>query len=84
MRMMVSFTFDPADREQITPLAPQARERITELREAGRLDALYLAANGANGWLVFRGDDEGAMRRDAESLPHRPFMRGMTYTPLRD
>lgn len=84
MRMMVSITFNPADRAQIMPLAPQERARIAELREVGRLETLYLAADGSRGWLVFRGDDEAAVQRDMESLPHRHFVRGVTYTPLRD
>ncbi len=83
MKMMVHFRFDPADAATIAPLIPAEQARIGELREAGTVEALYLAGNRAQGWLVLQGENEDAIAEALASLPLHPYMT-VTSTPLRE
>jgi len=81
--MMVHFQFNPADAAKIAPLIPAEQARIGELREAGTVEALYLAGNRAQGWLVLQGESEAAIAEALASLPLHPYMTA-TSTPLQE
>ena len=83
MKMMVHFQFDPADAAKVAPLIPAEQARMGELREAGMLDALYLAGNRAQGWLVLQGETQAAIAEALASLPLHPYMTA-TSTLLRE
>jgi len=83
MRMMVHFRFDPTDAAKVAPLIPAEQARIGELREAGTLEALYLAGDRAQGWLVLQGENEAAITDALASLPLHPYMIA-TSTPLQE
>ncbi len=54
---------------------------MRELREAGAIDALYLAGDRAQGWLVMQGESEAEIESALASLPMHPYMQ-TTLTPL--
>jgi len=74
VKMMEHFRFDPADAAKIAPLIPAEQARTGELREAGTLEALYLAGDRAQSWLVLQGESEAAIADALASLPLHPYM----------
>ncbi len=73
MRMMASITYDSAQREVIAPLIPAEQARVKELMEQGLIDALYIAADQSNAWLVMQGESQEQIQQALDSLPLSPY-----------
>jgi muconolactone delta-isomerase len=74
MRCMVRFTTRNPGSEDVLSLIPAERERVRELSEEGTLEALYLAADRAGGWIVMRGPSLAWVERALASLPLHPYL----------
>jgi muconolactone delta-isomerase len=82
MRWMVTLTFDPAQGDKIGPLIPAEQARVAELRQEGKLEAIYIS-QGNQVWLILRAATEGDVHAILDTLPLHPYARS-DVAALRD
>jgi hypothetical protein len=74
-RHMVSFTFVPGHRAEVTALIPQEQAHVKVLKEDGTIEALYLNyENGGRGWIVMKGESKEEVQKALEAFPLHPYM----------
>lgn len=83
MRFMVRFTHRDPGREEVASLIPAERARVAELRSAGTLEALYLAADRSGGWIVMQGPSLEWIEEALATLPLYPYL-DFELTALQD
>lgn len=79
MKLMVALTMrnDPA----MSALIPAEQAHIRELKQQGKVDALYVGAS-SHVWLIMDAASEDDVRQAVEAFPLRPFMEHIAVEPL--
>lgn len=74
MRFMVRFVHHDPGSEEVLSLIPAERGRVRELSAEGTIEALYLAVDGSNGWIVMNGTSLEQVEEELASLPLYPYL----------
>ena len=56
-------------------LLPKEQEHIKELRAKGVVEALYISADRAVGWLIMRGESQEEIEGELREFPLYPCMK---------
>jgi len=81
MRYMVHFEFHHQPDAEFAAAVPAEYRRVAELKQQGILEAIYLAADHSEGWIVMQGKGQEEVAVAVASLPLFKYMQ-VTYQAL--
>lgn len=74
MEFMIHARFRPQDQQEVLARVPQEQARIKELMGQGSVEALYVAADLSQVWLVMQGESQEQVQKSLQTLPLYSYM----------